>query len=202
MNASIFRILSIKENTYNATTSDGKGFIINLNDLKEMVVWTDNHTEMPFHLYVGSNVPNTIKFYGTYTRWGDTYTGGVSSLFNYLDYIDVDPGNSYFYPNSKGTNCIINNNNELLLGSTNSIIPSGVTKIKSCAFTSNDMTSITIPSTVTEIEDYAFYYSSSLNEINFEGTIAEWGNITLGENDWRDSSKITTVTCSNGVVTL
>ena len=64
------------------------------------------------------------------------------------------------------------------------------------------MTSITIPSTVTEIEDYAFYYSSSLNEINFEGTIAEWGNITLGENDWCDSSKITTVTCSNGVVTL
>lgn len=201
MNASIFRILSIKDDTYNATTSDGKGFIINLNDLKEMVVWYDNHTESPFHLYVGSSVPNTIEFYGTYTRWGETYTGGVSSLFNYLDYIDVDPGNSYFYPNSKGTNCIINNNNELLLGCTNSVIPSGVTKIKSCAFTSSSMTSITIPSTVTEIEDYAFYYSSSLNEINFEGTIAEWGNITLGENDWRDSS-ITTVTCSNGVVTL
>lgn len=202
MNASIFRILSIKDNTYNATTSDGKGFIINLNDLKEMVVWTEDHTEMPFHLYVGGGVPNTIEFYGTYTRWGETHTGGVSTLFNYLDYIDVDPGNSYFYPNSKGTNCIINNNNELLLGSTNSIIPSGVTKIKSCAFTSSSMTSITIPSTVTEIEDYAFYYSDSLSEINFEGTIAEWGNITLGENDWRDSSKITTVTCSNGVVTL
>ncbi len=202
MNASIFRILSIKDNTYNATTSDGKGFIINLNDLKEMIMWTNDHTEMPFHLYVGSNVPDTIKFYGSYYYYGDQTTGGVSSLFNYLDYIDVDPGNSYFYPNSKGTNCIINNNNELLLGSTNSTIPSGVTKIKSCAFTRKDITSITIPSTVTEIEDYAFYYSNSLSEINFEGTIAEWGNITLGENDWRDSSKITTVTCSNGVVTL
>ena len=202
MNASIFRILSIKDDTYNATTSDGKGLIINLNDLKEMIMWYNNHTQGPFHLYVGSSVPNTIEFYGEYYYYGEKTNGGVSSLFNHLDYIDVDPDNSYFYPNSKGTNCIINNNNELLLGSTNSIIPSGVTKIKSCAFTSSSMTSITIPSTVTEIEDYAFYYSSSLSEINFEGTIAEWGNITLGENDWRDSSKITTVTCSNGVVTL
>ena len=201
MNASIFRILSIKDDTYNATTSDGKGFTIDLTYLRGMVAWTEDHTEMPFHLYVGSNVPNTIKFYGTYSYLGEQTTGGVSTLFNYLDYIDVDPGNSYFYPNSKGTNCIINNNNELLLGSTNSIIPSGVTKIKSCAFANDNITSITIPSTVTEIEDYAFYYSSSLNEINFEGTIAEWGNITLGENDWRDSS-IATVTCSNGVVTL
>lgn len=202
MNASIFRILSIKDDTYNATTSDGKGFIIDLTYLKDMIMWFENHTDAPFHLYVGSSVPNTIEFYGEYYYYGEKTSGGVNSLFNYLDYIDVDPGNSNFYPNSKGTNCIINNNNELLLGSTNSIIPSGVTKIKSCAFTSNSMTSITIPSTVTEIEDYAFYYSSSLSEINFEGTIAEWGNITLGENDWCDSRKITTVTCSNGVVTL
>ncbi len=74
-------------------------------------------------------------------------------------------------------------------------------KISSHAFYGCAIEEITIPATCTEIGSYAFYNCKSLTKIYYEGTIEQWGKITLGRG-WNLDVPATEVICSNGNVTL
>ena len=105
-------------------------------------------------------------------------------------------------------------------------IPASVTTIGSCAFKDSPvlatvtfrensqlttidgwafdhceaLTNITIPESVTSIGDGAFIGCTSLTSIIFEGTVAQWNAISKG--DYWHPHYTTTVTCSDGTVTL
>ncbi len=66
------------------------------------------------------------------------------------------------------------------------VIPSGVTNIAAGFIENKSLTSVTIPVSVTEIDDLAFF-DSSLTDIYYEGSQAQWDAITVGYNtggDW------------------
>ncbi|MBQ6731307.1 MAG: leucine-rich repeat protein [Bacilli bacterium] len=65
----------------------------------------------------------------------------------------------------------------------------------------SSLTSITIPKSATSIGDRAFYNCSSLTSLSYEGTMAEWGLIDLG-NQWHNSVPTTLVHCSDGNVAI
>lgn len=76
------------------------------------------------------------------------------------------------------------------------IIPSKVTSIGDMAFQyCISLESITIPSSVTSIGSQSFSTCASLTSITFQGTEAQWHNITKGTN-WDMSTGSYTVTCT------
>ena len=85
---------------------------------------------------------------------------------------------------------------------TSVIIPDNVTRIGFDAFEGcTNLSSVTIPDSVTSIASGVFYKCSNLTSITFEGTVAEWNAIGLG-NDWNTNVPATEVVCSDGTVTL
>ena len=71
----------------------------------------------------------------------------------------------------------------------------GGTTIPGQAFEDNRyIETIHIPSTITSIEDKAFWGCSSLTDIYFDGTQAQWDAITIGSNNSALTSA--TVHCS------
>ena len=72
------------------------------------------------------------------------------------------------------------------------------TAIGSYAFSQcTGLASITIPSSVTLIDYDAFGDCSSLVDINYGGTMSDWGNITLG-SDWNRNTGNYTIHCTDG----
>lgn len=61
--------------------------------------------------------------------------------------------------------------------------------------------SIDIPVSITKIGLSAFYNCTSIETINFEGTIDQWNAITFGSN-WNYNVPATYVQCSDGQVPL
>ena len=62
-------------------------------------------------------------------------------------------------------------------------VPDGVTTIWKSAFRNSALQEVTIPLTVTEIADYAFYNCSSLTDVYYSGIKKEWDTITIGEKN-------------------
>lgn len=60
---------------------------------------------------------------------------------------------------------------------------------------------IKIPKTVTRIEVYSLRNCTSLESIDYEGTIEEWNNIDISSN-WYYGSAITTIHCTDGDIQL
>ena len=58
-------------------------------------------------------------------------------------------------------------------------IPEGVKIISYAAFMMSALTSISIPVSVTKIDDYAFEYCSKLDIIFYAGTKEQWNSITV-----------------------
>lgn len=81
-------------------------------------------------------------------------------------------------------------------------IPKGVTYIGSEAFAScKSLTDIAIPASVAEIDTHAFYGCTSLMEIRFDGTKAQWAAIKKGD-DWYSGILAELVHCTNGYADL
>ena len=82
------------------------------------------------------------------------------------------------------------------------IIPPGETYITDAAFKrSKKLKSIVIPDGVTAIGIHAFSDCASLENITFNGTIAQWNAIEFGVS-WSYNIPATYVQCSDGVVAL
>ena len=80
------------------------------------------------------------------------------------------------YPQAYADNLYVDG--ELLAGEV--VIPSTVTKLQAYTFAGcNGLTGVTIPASVTSIEDGAFPISGDLNDIYYTGTIAQWLGITF-----------------------
>jgi hypothetical protein len=86
------------------------------------------------------------------------------------------------------------------------VVISGGERISKEAFDDCEhITTITIPTSVKQIGDYAFYFCSSLETINFLGTKKQWNAIEKGVRSfytytWRDTRL--TVHCTDGTIII
>ena len=100
-------------------------------------------------------IPNSV------TSIGSGITSGCSSLTS----IVVEEGNPQ-YDSRDNCNAIIDKDeNKLIAGCKNTVIPSSVTTIGEKAFQGIPLTSIVIPGSVTELEDMAFAGCSALTDV-------------------------------------
>ena len=79
------------------------------------------------------------------------------------------------------------------------VIPDGVVTIEDYAFAESGFGKVYLPSTVKKIGEQCF--SSAVEAIIYDGTIAEFGEIELHEN-WKDDLKIFSVKCKDGLATI
>ncbi len=116
--------------------------------------------------------------------------------------ITVADGNTKYH--SAG-NCLIETESKTLIaGCKNSIIPAdgSVMSIGSFAFSGyTELTSVTIPDSVTSIGESAFYFCYRLTNITFNGTMEEWNVISKGTN-WNFFVPATEVVCTDGTVSI
>ena len=86
-------------------------------------------------------------------------------------------------------------------GVTSVIIPEGVTKISVGAFSGDyELTDVSIPTTLQFIGPNAFY-TPSLTDFKFAGTVEQWENIVKIAS-WIKGTSSIRVTCSDGVIEL
>ena len=85
---------------------------------------------------------------------------------------------------------------------TSGTIPDSVTSIGDSAFEGcTGLASITIPDSVTSIGARAFSGCTSLTYIKFNGTIAQWNDISKGIN-WKLNVPATEVVCTDGTISI
>ena len=86
--------------------------------------------------------------------------------------------------------------NQVIIPSTYKDLP--VVAISGGAFEGcQNITSITIPTSIKTIGNNAFHGCVSLAEINYLGTVAEWNKITLN-NDWDFNTNEYVIHCKDG----
>ena len=123
-------------------------------------------------------------------------TIGVSAFQDTrLQSITVVAGNAIF--RSEG-NCLIRIvDNSLIVGTTNSIIPNGVVRIGTSAFSGNtDLTNIIIPNSVTSIGASAFE-NTGLSTIVIPNSVISMDNSVFANN-----ANLTSVTLGNGLTSI
>ena len=139
----------------------------------------------------GTNVGGTIDVNVSYSDSSDDPSGG-STTHNSDIIID-----GVLYVGTQSTN--IENMSHYAGRSdiTSVVIPNGRTWIADgCFSTCLNLTSITLPSGFTSIGWYAFETCLDITEINYNGTKAQWANVSI-KNAFEDPSRIT-VHCTDG----
>ena len=123
-------------------------------------------------------IPNSVRYIGY------AIFVGCSALTS----IEVQAGNSH-YDSRDNCNAIIETvSNTLIVGCSNTIIPSSVTSIGFRAFLNSGVISITIPNSVTNIGDDAFAGCSSLTSITIPNSVT-----SIGESAFSGCSSLTSI---------
>ena len=76
-------------------------------------------------------------------------------------------------------------------------IPEGIVKIYSSAFSSNEITSLSLPASLTKISG-AFFDIDTLREIHFAGTLEQWNSFDLFISRMLRGREHVKVFCSDG----
>ena len=85
---------------------------------------------------------------------------------------------------------------------TSIVVKDGIKSISRFSFENcSNLSSIIIPDSVINIGTQPFNYCTNLSNITYKGTKTQWNNIDK-EPYWNFSSKIKTITCTDGVITL
>ena len=104
-----------------------------------------------------------------------------------LESIIVDENNK-IYDSREDCNAIIKDN-VLVVGCQSTNIPFGITTIGPSAFENlNTLVSITIPNSVTSIEEQAFFLCTNLESVKFSDAL-----VTIGSYAFRETSKLTNI---------
>ena len=114
--------------------------------------------------------------------------------------IAVSSGAGQGFAKNKG-DIIIPDSYEIVVANKISVL-APVTSIADRGFQQEEeITGVTIPTSIKTIGSYAFAGCTSLATIRFEGTVAEWKAIKKGRH-WNQDVPATEVICYNGTVTL
>jgi len=149
-------------------------------DFKEIRI-PPNVTSIGYVSFEGCRDLAEIKIPASVTDISDLAFPNCDSL----ESITVDPNNTVY---SSDENGILYNKDKTTLifypdgnKQTEYVIPQGVTTIET-GFTLH-LTEISIPRSVKKIEDYTFYSSTSITDIYYEGSEAEWEAIEVGKSN-------------------
>ncbi len=125
-----------------------------------------------------------------------TSIGGLAfEVCSGLTSIIVSSGNTKYDSRNNCNALIETSSNTLIRGCKNTIIPSSVTSIGNCAFSScRDLTSITIPSSVTSIGSDAFIRCSGLTSVTISNGVKR-----IGHSAFHYCSSLTSITIPNSV---
>ena len=120
---------------------------------------------------------------------GDSFPTSPDGIFSYNDKF-------YNFADSYFTEYINSNIKEIVIQESYRGIP--VTKIWKGGFSLlTNLEKVTIPSSITQIQDAAFYQCERLKDITFLGTVEQWKAITKG-NHWDLRTGNYTVHCIDG----
>ncbi len=156
-------------------------------------------------------IPNSVTtiegyaFRGCSSLTSITIGSSVTSIGNIvfedcsnLTFIRVDEGNPVFDSRENCNAIVMTENNELIVGCKNTIIPNSVTSIGESAFEScSSLTSIEIPNSVTSIGVSAFRECIGLTSITIPNSIT-----TIGKHAFSDCSSLTDVSLSEGLISI
>lgn len=140
--------------------------------------------------FSGCRALKSIWLPASVTSIGDSAFNNCGSL----NTITVASGNTVY--SSEGNNLIEIETHTLIRGSNSSVIPSTVTKIAQAAFRLATLTSLTIPVSVTSIENYIIQ-DSAITSIIYEGTAEQWEAVEKTKY-WNMGKPDIEVICSAG----
>ena len=139
-------------------------------------------------------IPKSVRLITTGSGRLSNY--GAFSNCGRLQSIVVEEGNPNFDSRDNCNAIIRTNTNELIVGCTNTVIPSTVTKIGDCAFIQSGVRSISIPEGVTVIGNAAFA-GCTLTSVDLPNSLT-----TIGDDAFHDDNEITAITIPSGVTSI
>ena len=115
-------------------------------------------------------IPSTVK----------TIDREVFAGCHALTSLTVAEGNPYF---TAQNNNIIRISDSTLVASASDVVPEGVKRIQTGTFYTSQIKQITLPLSLTEIEEFTFDYCENLTDVYYAGTAEQWAKVKIGEQN-------------------